>query len=588
MSAPHIMSQITSNGQISGGFTQKEVNNLVNILQSGSLPATLKPQPVSESMVGPTLGLDTIIKGVTAIVGAFAVVLVFMLFYYRFAGLVASVALLANLLLTIGFMIGVQATFTLPGLAGLVLMLGMAVDANVLIYERLREERERGASLALAIRNGYDRALPIIIDTHFTGIFTAVVLYVVGNDQLQGFGVSLTVGLIISLFTSLYMTRADVRFLAAQATGCTSSACSSCSPGRTSTSWASAISCSRPRSSCRCWASRLFICRGTQRAQHRLHRRHRFRRQADHGQVDDRSCATWSMRTSRRNCCPASRSRRSRPGGNASSCNILTTTTRARLPSSTRPTDRSARAVAKTGPANCPIRRSNRSFPASTRQRQGLSRSKYFIIRTTEKEPELVQAVLDRLLIARKWTASATAHATHLREGGIGGQEQLLNAACTSTMPTAQRLRRTADLKQAGRSANAHAGLAELRQDADRPRSQAGVQRHRRKNRRDFDIIGEGQTRRGPLQSSMNFSIKDDVAKPERDQKAKVFKALRGRRRFRGRPQPDVLETFDSQPGHGNAVPGHGGHHRELGRDSASTCGSASAAGRSAWPRSSA
>ena len=130
-----------------------------------------------------------------------------MLIYYRFAGMVACVALLANLLLTVAFMVLVKATFTLPGLAGLVLMLGMAVDANVLIYERLREERERGASLALAIRNGYDRAFPTIIDTHLTSIFTAIVLYVVGNDQLKGFGISLTVGLIISLFTSLYMTR---------------------------------------------------------------------------------------------------------------------------------------------------------------------------------------------------------------------------------------------------------------------------------------------------------------------------------------------------------------------------------------------
>src|SRR5262249_10039724 len=99
------------------------------------------------------------------------------------------------------------ATFTLPGLAGLVLTLGMAVDANVLIYERLREERDRGASLVLALRNGYDRALPTIIDTHLTSIITAIVLYAVGNDQLKGFGVSLTVGLVISLFTSLFMTR---------------------------------------------------------------------------------------------------------------------------------------------------------------------------------------------------------------------------------------------------------------------------------------------------------------------------------------------------------------------------------------------
>jgi SecD/SecF fusion protein len=207
MSAPTINSVISTNGQISGNFTQKEVNNLVSILRAGRLPATLKPQPVSESTMGATLGQDTIEDGVRAILLAFGAVLAFMIIYYRFAGLVASVALLANLVLTVGFMVAVQATFTLPGLAGLVLMLGMAVDANVLIYERLREERERGASLAVAIRNGYERALPTIIDTHLSSIFTAIVLYVVGNDQLKGFGISLTVGLIISLFTSLFMTR---------------------------------------------------------------------------------------------------------------------------------------------------------------------------------------------------------------------------------------------------------------------------------------------------------------------------------------------------------------------------------------------
>src|SRR5262249_15366820 len=116
-------------------------------------------------------------------------------------------ALFANLLLTVAFMVLVSATFTLPGLAGLVLMLGMAVDANVLIYERLREERERGATVPLANRNRHDRGLPALIATHLSSIFTAVVLYIVGNDQLKGFGISLTVGLVISLFTSLYMTR---------------------------------------------------------------------------------------------------------------------------------------------------------------------------------------------------------------------------------------------------------------------------------------------------------------------------------------------------------------------------------------------
>ena len=207
MSAPTINSEIGGQGQISGSFTQKEVENLVNILRAGRLPATLKPQPVSESTMGPTLGQDTIEAGVKAVGLAFLAVLIFMIIYYRFAGMVASIALLANLILTVGFMIFVQATFTLPGLAGLVLMLGMAVDANVLIYERLREERERGATLALAIRNAYERAFPTIIDTHLSSIFTCIVLYVVGNDQLKGFGVSLTIGLVISLFTSLYLTR---------------------------------------------------------------------------------------------------------------------------------------------------------------------------------------------------------------------------------------------------------------------------------------------------------------------------------------------------------------------------------------------
>src|SRR5205823_9420371 len=113
-----------------------------------------------ENTIGATLGADTIHKGVWSVGWSFVAVLAFMVVYYRFAGFVACVALLANLLLTVAFMAAVNATFTLPGLAGLVLMLGMAVDANVLIYERLREERDRGASLALAIRNGYDRAFP--------------------------------------------------------------------------------------------------------------------------------------------------------------------------------------------------------------------------------------------------------------------------------------------------------------------------------------------------------------------------------------------------------------------------------------------
>jgi SecD/SecF fusion protein len=208
VSAPTLSTVISTNGQIKmGSASDDDLRKLAQILRSGALPATLKAQPVSENTIGPTLGRDTITKGAFSILIAFAAVLAFMLVYYRFAGFVASVALLANLLITVAFMVFVNATFTLPGLAGLVLTLGMAVDANILIYERLREERERGASLSTAIRNGYDRAFPTILDTHLTSIFTAIVLYAVGNDQLKGFGISLCAGLVISLFTSLYMTR---------------------------------------------------------------------------------------------------------------------------------------------------------------------------------------------------------------------------------------------------------------------------------------------------------------------------------------------------------------------------------------------
>jgi SecD/SecF fusion protein len=207
ISAPTINAAISNRGIIQGNYTQETVTQFVTLLNSGALPAALKPNPVSENTMGATLGADTIKWGTLSVGVAFLAILVFMVVYYRFAGMVACVALFANLLLTVAFMVLVSATFTLPGLAGLVLMLGMAVDANVLIYERLREERDRGASLALAIRNGYDRAFPTIIDTHLSSIFTAIVLYAVGNDQLKGFGISLAVGLFISLFTSLYMTR---------------------------------------------------------------------------------------------------------------------------------------------------------------------------------------------------------------------------------------------------------------------------------------------------------------------------------------------------------------------------------------------
>ncbi len=208
VSAPTLDAVIKESGTISGSsFDQAGVNRLVFILRSGALNAELKPDPVSENSINATLGEDTIRKGLWAVGLSFVAVLAFMVVYYRFAGIVACVALSVNLLLTVGFMVTVSAAFTLPGLAGIVLMLGMAVDANVLIYERIREERAKGANLVTSIRLGYDRAFATIIDTHLTSIFTCIVLYAFGNDNLKGFSVSLTVGLIISLFTALYMTR---------------------------------------------------------------------------------------------------------------------------------------------------------------------------------------------------------------------------------------------------------------------------------------------------------------------------------------------------------------------------------------------
>ncbi|MFW6124805.1 MAG: protein translocase subunit SecD, partial [Pirellulales bacterium] len=151
-SAPELRGEIGDRGIIEGSFTLQEVDDLVNVLNAGSLPAALDTTPVSELTIGPTLGRDTIEKGTRAIVGSMIAVLLFMVVYYRFAGIVADVALLLNLVLVLGIMSLIQATFTLPGLAGLVLTVGMSVDANVLIFERIREERERQSLLRMAIR----------------------------------------------------------------------------------------------------------------------------------------------------------------------------------------------------------------------------------------------------------------------------------------------------------------------------------------------------------------------------------------------------------------------------------------------------
>jgi len=206
-SAPAIQSVISQHGQITGDFTEQEVNELVDVLNAGSLPAVLTEEPVSRLVTGPQLGLDTIIKGSWAIGISMGLVVLFMLFYYRFAGLVACMAVLLNLLLIMAVMITVHAAFTLPGIAGLVLTVGMAVDANVLIFERIREELNKGSALRMAIRNGFQRATSAIVDANLTTLITASVLYVVGTDQVRGFAVVLWLGVVMSMFTAIYCSR---------------------------------------------------------------------------------------------------------------------------------------------------------------------------------------------------------------------------------------------------------------------------------------------------------------------------------------------------------------------------------------------
>jgi SecD/SecF fusion protein len=207
LSAPTIRSAISGDGQITGSFKQADVDFLVGVLNAGSLPAALHSEPISEQKISPQLGADTIRSGARAMLLATIAVLTFMLAYYRFSGLVADLAVLLNIVLVLALMISVKAAFTLAGLAGLVLSVGMAVDANVLIYERMREETDRGAGLRMAIRNGFQRAFSTIVDSNLTTLITGIVLFAIGTDQLKGFAVTLVLGLTLNLFTAVFCSR---------------------------------------------------------------------------------------------------------------------------------------------------------------------------------------------------------------------------------------------------------------------------------------------------------------------------------------------------------------------------------------------
>ncbi|HEY2147963.1 MAG TPA: protein translocase subunit SecD, partial [Pirellulales bacterium] len=207
MSAASIESRISDSGRISGRFTEERVNTIVDVLNAGALPAALQKQPLSEDHISAELGQDTVRNSYLSMIVSTAAVLLFMLFYYRFAGIVANAAVILNLVLVLALMIVFKAAFTLAGLAGLVLSVGMAVDSNVLIYERMREEKERGAAMRMVIRNGFGRAMATIIDTHSTTIITGVILYIIGTEQLRGFAVTLVMGLVVNLFTAVFCAR---------------------------------------------------------------------------------------------------------------------------------------------------------------------------------------------------------------------------------------------------------------------------------------------------------------------------------------------------------------------------------------------
>lgn len=204
-SAAYIKSQIFDTGQISGRFTKASADDLALTLKSGALPAKIEYQ--EERTVGPSLGADSIKAGVEASLGGVVFVIIFMLFYYRGAGVNAVIALLLNMLLTLAALIAIKSTLTLPGIAGLILGVGMAVDSNVLIFERIREELTAGKDVLSAIDQGFDRAFITIIDTHITTILSSAILYLYGSGPIRGFAVTLVLGLLINLFSAVFVSR---------------------------------------------------------------------------------------------------------------------------------------------------------------------------------------------------------------------------------------------------------------------------------------------------------------------------------------------------------------------------------------------
>ena len=205
-SAPTIQSRITDEGRITGSFTQQEAQDLSLVLRTGALPAPM--DFLEERTVGPTLGAESIRAGVTASIGGLALVVIFILFYYKLTGLNAVISILVNLIILLGMMAYLGATMTLPGIAGFILTIGMGVDSNVLIFERIKEELATAKGVRAAVNAGFDRVWWTIVDTHVSSLIAAMFLFQFGTGPIRGFATTLTIGLLSNVFTAVFVSRA--------------------------------------------------------------------------------------------------------------------------------------------------------------------------------------------------------------------------------------------------------------------------------------------------------------------------------------------------------------------------------------------
>jgi preprotein translocase subunit SecD len=205
VSAPRIEGRIQDEGRIYGSFTTQEANDLSLVLRSGALPASMSY--LEERTIGATLGADSIRSGVTASLAGLTLVVLFMLLYYKLSGVNAIVTMACNLVVLLGLMAYLGAAMTLPGIAGFILTMGMGVDSNVLIFERIKEELAAGRGVRAAINAGFDRVFLTLLDTHVTALIAAAFLFQFGTGPIRGFATTLTIGLLTNLFTSIFVSK---------------------------------------------------------------------------------------------------------------------------------------------------------------------------------------------------------------------------------------------------------------------------------------------------------------------------------------------------------------------------------------------